>query len=426
MMKEIVLDRLNKMEDLEQRRMLKQMMNSVFLHLVEYQEDMQKKLEQRVFSEFEDKEEKHDIYVTLCQRDDFDPIHDYLYPMIPGDEQKTWFDRKELFEQLARQEEAVLMTIFLECEYSRLQSLAHGKRHFQGRLTTAEHSYPIEVRLQPNPLYVNELEKLYNMFQKNGMPWKTVNHPYANKFFDVILVSCEGELGEDEEIVEVSVHLEEWEPYKKLDVIPLWNIERLALKNIGFPVPATDRVNFEHVLSLRKTGSQHGYLVDGDEALIRYIKRTPEELTIVSPQEKSGIWHVCKITQPVETPTSRLHYELVSNRRKSSFVTSFARKQGMPVRAKGEIIRIVHSFEAAEQLELVHVEIREKSKGTAATYEMNPFISDNVRVEHDKKIMHLGFRKRGTDSFILEDMMSFLVSEIQMYFPEYKCEGEWA
>lgn len=57
---------------------------------------------------------------------------------------------------------------------------------------------------------------------------------------------------------------------------------------------------------------------------------------------------------------------------------------------------------------------------------MNPFISDNVRVEHDKKIMHLGFRKRGTDSFILEDMMSFLVSEIQMYFPEYKCEGEWA
>lgn len=426
MMKEIVLDRLNKMEDLEQRRMLKQMMNSVFLHLVEYQEEMQKKLEQRVFSEFEDKEDKHDIYVTLCHRDDFDPIHDYLYPMIPGDEQKKLFDRKELFERLARQEAAVLMTIFLECEYSRIQALANSQRTFKGRLATAERSCPIEVRLQPNKLYVNELEKLYNLFQKNGMPWKTVNHPYANKFFDVVLVSCEEALGEGEEIVEVTVHLEDWEPYKKLDVIPLWNIERLALKNIGFPVPATDRVNFEHVLSLRKTGSQHGYLVDGDEALIRYIKRSAEELTIVSPQEKSGVWHVCKITQPVATPTSRLHYELVSNRRKSSFVGSFARKQGMPVRAKGEIIRIVHSFEAAEQLELVRVEIREKGRHTPATYEMNPFISDNVRVEHDKKIMHLGFRKRGADSFILEDMMSFLVSEIQMYFPEYKCEGEWA
>lgn len=426
MMKEIVLDRLNKMEDLEQRRILKQMMNSVFLHLVEYQEEMQKKLEQRVFSEFEDKEDKLDIYVTLCHRDDFDPIHDFLYPMIPGDEQRKLCDRKALHEQLTRQEQAVLMTIFMECGYSRIQELINSNRTFKGRLTTTEKSYPVEVRLQQNTLYIDELEKLYNMFLKNGMPWKTVNHPYANKFFDVVLVSCEGELGEDEEIAEVTVHLEEWEPYKKLDVIPLWNIERLALKNIGFPVPAIDRVNFEHVLSLRKTGSQHGYLVDGDEALIRYIKRSAEELTIVSPQEKSGIWNVCKITQPVATPTSRLQYALVSNRRKSSFVGSFARKQGMPVRAKGEIIRIVHSFEAAEQLELVHVEIREKGGRTSATYEMNPFISDNVRVEHDKKIMQLGFRRRGADSFILEDMMSFLVSEIQMYFPEYKCEGEWA
>ncbi|MFS0554737.1 normocyte-binding protein [Brevibacillus sp. 179-C9.3 HS] len=425
-MKEIVLDRLNKMEELEQRRLLKQLMNGVFLNLVEYQEEMQKKLEERVFSEIEDKEEKHDIYVTLCHRDDFDPIHEYLYPMIPGDEEKKLCDRKELAVKLSNQEEAVLMTIFLECDYERIQALMMSKRTFKGRLKTAGNHFPIEVRLQQSRLYMDELEKLYNMFQKNGMPWKTVNHPYASKFFDVILVACEGTFTEDEEILEMSITLDEWEPYKKLDVIPLWNIERLALKNIGFPVPAIDRVNFEHVLSLRKTGSEHGYLVDGDEELIRYIKRSPEELTVVSPQEKSGIWNVCKITKPVTTRIGRLDYELVSNRRKNSFVGSYARKQAITVRAKGEIIRIVHSFEAAEHLELVYAEIREKNNRPPATYGLNPFISDNVRVENDKKIMSLGFRRRGENSFILQDMMSFLVSEVQMYFPEYKCEGEWA
>lgn len=54
---------------------------------------------------------------------------------------------------------------------------------------------------------------------------------------------------------------------------------------------------------------------------------------------------------------------------------------------------------------------------------MNPFISDHVRSEKDKKVMKLRFRA-SDNSFIRHDILSFLVSEIQMYFPEYKCEGE--
>lgn len=45
--------------------------------------------------------------------------------------------------------------------------------------------------------------------------------------------------------------------------------------------------------------------------------------------------------------------------------------------------------------------------------------------------MRLAFRRGSEDvlpvapAYILSDLMSFLVSEVQMYFPEYKCEGEW-
>jgi hypothetical protein len=179
------------------------------------------------------------------------------------------------------------------------------------------------------------------------------------------------------------------------------------------------------MLSLRKTGPEHGYLVDGDEGHIRYIKRSYEELTVVSPQEKSGIWSVLKITKPIPTKLGKLTYELVSNKKKDSFTSGFARKQAITVRAKGEIMRIVNSFEAAEGLELEQVDILDRTDGKEATYGVNPFISDNVRVESDKKVMRLRFRSRGSASFIVQDTMSFLVSEVQMYFPEYKCEGEW-
>ncbi|QDX92966.1 normocyte-binding protein [Brevibacillus laterosporus] len=428
-MKDIILDRLNKLEDLDQRRMLKQLMTGVFVNLVEYQEEMNSKLEKRVFGELEDQQEKHDVYVTICSKDDWDPIHDYLYPMLPEDTLNKTCDMNSLVTQLNKKEEARLFTLFLQCDYPTIKQLLNNNRVFTGKLTTATNTKLINVRLEQNRTYMKEIEQLYTVFQKNSVPWKTVNNPYAYKFFDVILTGCDEQLDESEEILEITVDLEEWESCKRLDKIPLWNIQRLQLKNSGFPTPAMDRVNFEHVLSLRKTGTDHGYLVDGEEENIRYIKRTHDELTIVSPQEKAGIWDVLKIMQPVESKIGKLEYPLVSNKRIDSFLARYARKQAMIVRAKGEIIRIVHSFETADMLELVQVEILEAQRTQGHTYEMNPFISDNVRVERDKKIMRLCFRNRahlGDTSFILHDLMSFLVSEVQMSFPEYKCEGEWA
>ncbi|UHA72254.1 normocyte-binding protein [Paenibacillus sp. 481] len=425
-MKDIVQDRLSKMEDLEQRKMLKNIVTSVFLNLVEYQEEMNRKLEERVFNEIEDLGERHDIYVTMCAREDIDPIHEFLYPMIPSDAEKKMCDMKSLLAKLSQREEACLLTLFLECDYATLKQLIYSRRTFTGEIVTASGNHRIEVRLAQNPTYMAEIEKLYHVFQKNNLPWKTVNNPYAYKFFDVMLIACDSTLSEEEEILEISINLEQYEPYKQLDKVPLWNIKRLELRNAGFPIPAKDRVNFEHVLSLVLTGTEHGYLVDGDESMMRYIKRTPEELTIVTPEEKSSLWNVLQIIQPVSSKIHKLEYELVSNKKKSSFTDRFAHKQALTVRAKGEIVRIVNSFESSKFVDLEQVIILESSDGEEATYGMNPFISDNVRMESDKKVMRLRFRIPESSQFIIHDILSFIVSEVQMYFPEYKCEGEWA
>ncbi|CAH1189912.1 hypothetical protein PAECIP111893_00010 [Paenibacillus plantiphilus] len=428
-MKDIVLERLGRMEDLEGRRLLKGIMTSVFLNLVEHQEEMTRRLEQRVFDELEDLDDKNDIYVTLCAREDIDPIHEFLYPMLPSDVNPPSYDLTTIVSRLSRNEESTLFTMFMQCDYMSLKKLFESKRTFRGQLVTTGGRCAIEVRLQQNLTYVREIEKLYETFQKNGISWKTVNHPYAYKFVDIILTGCERTPDASEEIMEISVDCEEYERSKRLDVVPLWNIERLSLKNSGFPVPAMDRINYEHVLSLRKTGSQNGYLVDADESDIRYMKRSEDELTIVTPLERSGNWNVLKLTQPVPSRIGKLEYSLVSNRRSSDFIGSYARKQATVVRAKGEIMRIAHSFEAAEALEFVDASIQEKPGSEGQTYGMNPFISDHVRTEHDKRLLRLSFRRKPGkqwDEFIIYDLMSFLVSEVQMYFPEYKCEGVWA
>lgn len=424
-MKEIVLDRLQKIEDLEQRKLLKSIMTGVFLPLVEYQEEMNRKLEKRVFQEIAETEDRYDIYTTVCPRDELDPLHEFLYPMLQQDLEKTLPDLASIQAGLGEKEEVKLLTVFLACDFLKVRELIERPRVFGGKLVTTQGTRNIHVRLQQNRAYIQEIEALHTIFQRNGVVWKTINHPYAYKFFDVLLISCEGEIAEEEEMIEISVHLEEYEPYKKIDIIPLWNIERLTLKNLGFPVPADDRVNYEHVLSVRKTGTAHGYLVDGDEINIRYSKRTPEEITIVSPREKSGTWDVRKITQPTQGGIGgRRTYELLSNqKRKDRFLDGFASRQATVVRARGEIMRIIHSFEAADCFELTHVEVGKMPGRVAETYNMNPFLLDAVRLESEKKTIRLHFTAHTANRFILHDVMSFLVSEVQMYFPDYKCEG---
>lgn len=429
MMKDIVQDRISKMEDLDQRRILKNMMTSIFMNLVDYQDELNRKLERRVFDEVEGDEGKHDVFTALCPREELDPIHEFLYPMIPQDIEEPVIDMVHIVEALSKKESVVLTKLFLHCNYSMIKQLLQSDREFKGVLVTQKRRYTIKVRLKQNRTYQDEIEKLYHVFITNGLPWKTVNHPYIHKFVDVMLTECDGELEETEEISEVTIHLEEYESYKRMNLIPLWNIQQLELKTGGFPIPAEDRVNYEHVLPLRKTGIKHGYLVVGDEENIRYIKRTQDEITIVSPRDKSDIWHLLQLAEPVDTVIGKLDYDVISNRKAEGFIGKYRHRQDQRVRSKGEIIRLIHSFEESKNLELVEQVLVESGMCHSVTYELNTFVSDHVRSEQGKIRMLLKFRKRVNreqSQFILEDLMSFLVSEIQLAFPEYKCEGEWA
>lgn len=420
-MKDIIMDRLNRMEDLEQRKILKNIIAGAFTNLIDYQENMYKNIEARVFNEIEDIGKMYDVYVTICHKNKVDPVDEFLYPIFKEDIEDKKYDIKQILQKLKNGEKVRLFTVFMNCNYIKIKQIINNEKSYAGEIITDKGIYKIEVKLEQNKRYMDEIERLYDIFQKNSVAWKTINNPYANKFFDVTLVSCDG-ITDEEEIKEISMNLEEYEKYKMIDIIPLWNIERVNLKSSGFPVPAIDKVNFEHVLSLKKIGTCNGYLVDVEDS-VRYIKRTENELTIVSSREKAGAWSVFKIIQPKLEQMAKYEYKLVSNSRIDGFINKFSQKQASIIRTRGEINRIVNSFETSKEFELVNIEI-EAEKELGITYDMNYFIEDDIRVGNEKKIMRLQFKTHIYDNPIVYDLMSFLVSEIQMYFPEYKCEGE--
>ncbi|WP_253896210.1 normocyte-binding protein [Solibacillus sp. R5-41] len=419
-----MFERLRKIENLEQRQLLKDIVSGVLMNLVDYQDEMNKKLEERVFNEIEDWENKHDIYVTLCLKEDVDPIHDSLFPMIPTDLENNRINMKQLLDSFRRNESVSVLTLFLECDSMQIKQLLALKRHFVGQLLTTEGHYDVKFCLEQNTTYIEEIDKLYPIFQVNGLPWKTVNNPFAYKFFDVVLLDCPP-LNEETEIIEFTIDLEEFDDKKRLDMIPLWNIERLEVKNTGFPIPATDKVNYEHTISIRKTGTKHGYLVEADEENIRYVKRSEDELMMVSPLDKSGIWKIVKIANIEKEKIGKLNYELVSNRKIDRFMNKFVNNYAVSVKTKGEIIRLVNSFEAAKAVELVDVEIVETTQLVSFSYPINPFLVNVVGEHSNKKVMLLLFKENEENTFVSNDILSFFVAEVQRHFYEYKCEGTW-
>ncbi|MEK4425973.1 normocyte-binding protein [Solibacillus sp. FSL K6-1523] len=424
MMKEIIFERLRKIENLEQRQLLKDIVGGVLVNLINYQDDMNSKLENRIFAEIEDGESKTDIYVTISSKDEVDPIHEYLFPIIPADLEHKKIDMKEVLDSVSKNQPTSFFSLFLQCDSLQLKQLDEQQRLFNGQLHTTDGQVEVKVCLKKNVSYIQEINNLYHLFSVNGLYWKTVNNPYIHKFFDVVLVDCPP-LNANTEIKEITINLEEFENKKRLDMVPLWNIERLEIKNIGFPTPAIDKVNYEHVLSIRKTGSQHGYLVDVDGEDIRYIKRSENELTIVSPQDKSGLWKVLKITEINKEKIGDMNYEVVSNKRVDSFMNKFANKYMVSVKTKAEIIRLVNSFEAAEKMKLVDVEIINEYQGESFYNPMNPFLIDPVGEHSGKKVMLLSFKAEEEKNFISNDILDFFVSEVQRHFFEYKCEGIW-
>ena len=149
-MKDIIIDKLSKMEDLEQRKMLKDIISCVFLNLADYQEAFNKNLEERIFSEIEDLEKRYDIYVTVNNRENIDPVDEFLYPVIPSDVEEKEIDAEEIAQKLLKKEEVLLYTVFMNCDYLKIKEIISNKKKFTGEIITDRRKYDIKIKLEQN------------------------------------------------------------------------------------------------------------------------------------------------------------------------------------------------------------------------------------------------------------------------------------
>ncbi|AIY78642.1 normocyte-binding protein [Clostridium botulinum] len=419
-----IYEKLNEINDLNDRVMLKKILNSVFTSLEQHSEDRFNDLEERVFDEIQYLEEKYNVYSTIIDRKHLDVTNEFLFPMIEEDTEEKIYDVKTIIDNLNDNVSSKMFNIFLKCDYSIFKQFISNNSEITGTIETNKKIHKAYFKVKANIEYKEKINTLYKCFINNNIMWKTVNMPYINKIAQIFLTKCEDQIDEEEEIVKINIDFGDYSKYIKYDMVPLWNIKEIKLKCAGFPIPCIDKVNFEHDISIEKEGTNHGYLVNLDEENMDYVTIKKNYITITSKISASSPWLVYKIVNYKEDNAKKDNYEIMSNYKNVNFSNRFLFNNRYVIKTKSEIAKLINSFEASKHLRFRDLKIEElKFDEDKETYDANDFIIDEIREDNIKKSLVLYFEPKNKENYLNNDILSFLVSEIQIIYPEYKCEG---
>lgn len=419
-----IYEKLNDIKDLEDRVLLKGILNSVFSALENYTEERFNALEKRVFDEIPYEEAKYNVFCTIMKRSKLDPTDDFMYPILKEDAVEQEYEVKDILQALRGNNHEKMFKIFLKGDYLVFEDFLKNGSKFKGRIETNKKIHTAYFKVIKNVDYDEKIRMLYKSFINNNIKWTTINNPYVHKIADVILIGCEDEIDPEEEIVKIDVDFGEYNSYVEYDMVPLWNIKELQLKCGGFPTPCIDKVNYEHVISTMKEGSNNGYLVNTNEKEINYVVFRKDAIVISTDINESIKWDVLKIINCAEDNIPNYEYELMTNKVKVNFSNKMSLEKRYTVKTKSELARVINSFEVSKYLRFKEVTLEDYAEcNSNETYDVNDFIIDEIRDDNVKKRLILQFEPLDKENYLNKDILSFLVSEVSFLYPEYKCEG---
>lgn len=391
---------------MEGREKLKKSIEDMYGNTIIYNEVMYKRLNDRI-----DKEVNSDssfyIYTSAEEISKVDPIDEFLKPIISSDLEIENYNLAEINYNIRNGHHFILTSIFMECDFITFNEIIKNKKSYKGEIKTDISIYEINFYIERSTKYIDEIENLYHIFRSNGVKWRTINCPFVYKYIDLVVKE---ELAIEGDIQEIRINLDEYESYKRANFIPLWNISKSKLKNVSNYMPAIDRLIFEHEIKL--DSSINGYLLASHNDDYLYHRRQKDEFIMVTSRNTEEELDILRVNNPSNFRKNRYAYEVLSNKN--------LYKAKPVIRNKSEVFEFINSY---DYLKLSEIEILETYKKIEQTQNLNKFLDNNVRSDEHKRIMLLIFESN-TKNFLTYDKMSFLISEIQLFFPEYRTIGE--
>lgn len=422
--KEMIRREIQSIRTLEERVAFKSLMENVFLALYEINEQMYSDLEKRVQDELAYDVNRYLIKTGVIEKQYFDVSHHLMAPMDETDLDDRMYTIADIADEIKEHKEFSLMSVLLRCDFIQIQDIWDNNIEFEGTLETdkSEKKWNIKVELHRNEKYLKKIGHLYQLFIKNGIPWQTINAPYLYKIADVVITKLPDGISWNDTIKRIEINFERFNQIICHNIIPIWNIQKLTLNSVGFPVPCEDHKNFEHSISIREYGTQHAYLAENNLE-IQSISQREERLMIVSEVSEAKKWDIYIIKNSSDSKLDQFTYPIMQNGRIENFSEKFQKRWNQSIKTRAELARFIKGFGLEQYVVYQECKIMEQFDKKIETYSMNPFIEDEVRDTRAQKKLLLQFQAGEQEPWLQRDVASFLVSEVQRIYPEYECGG---
>jgi len=420
--RQMIQKEIQSISSLEERVLFKALMEGVFLSLAETNEEMYQSLERRVMDELSFNMNHYQIKTGIIEKQFLDRSHHLMFPMDEADLTQSDYKMSDIIESMKAKGNFHLMTIMIQSDYLQIQELWNRCPRFKGTIET-DKTWEITIELHPNTHYLQYINHLYQLFVRNGIPWQTINAPYLFKMADVTIVDMPEGLKVNEVINNIRIDFGKYSPYIRYDLVPIWNIEKIQLKTVGFPSPCEDHKNYEHTLSIHDYGEKNAYLID-ENSEIQSICQRNNKLYVISGTGKAKKWNLYMIKSAESKKIDRYTYPLMQNLRTEDFMEKFQMKWNQTIKTKAELVRFIRGFGLADYLEYQDCKVTGQFDGPEETYSMNSFIEDEIRDYKASKKLILFFKPGKKESWLVRDITSFIVSEVQRIYPEYECGGK--
>lgn len=399
--------RLREIDDLDERRYAKGLLLDSLGEMFAWTEAKYKALEQRIRDELDSPWERFEIAMTAVSRADYDPVNDFWHPVCAED----------LGPDAGRER----VTVYLMADD------AGCRRFLRQGIVEAEDAVtgvPLRFRIERPERYRACMERTYALFAANHIPWRTVHLGHLERIFDMV---PEGDVPPGARPV---FQWGDWERQVAEDAVPLWNMQRKTLQSQEFRRPCLDDVVYEQVYYLGDAGDAgDGCLVDAGEDILS-VRYERNRVVLKTARKTPGDVSVCRLHQGDAAGSYGYSYPVLSNHRKDSFAARYIGQAGNFIQTPGELMRKAEELSGSFRIRVSGYEIldsagRDLSGGNLLEGDMNSFTGTQIFAGDQRSLMVFRFRKDGETphDYLYESQIRYILSQLQMEFPEYRCVG---
>jgi hypothetical protein len=403
------LDRIKKITEPVQQKYLHDVLHEVFKGYVEYSNSKYLELEKRIETEIPDDFKNYYIYTAAAKRDDFTGLSNFWSEVCGLPEDET--------------EASVFKRIFVNCGHELIKP--YIDKFITADIKTDKNEYTgVRLKVKFSQVYQDGIKRLYDIFALNGRQWLTINCPFMFKFLD--LIDEGGSVPKDETVTEYILKDFGIDKYIINDMVLLWNVHKYSVKSKANPYPTKNMLRCEHKIKLEHIESEYLFSGAGLEnfEILKYRDRE-NIISLISDGAEGNDDGEIIVYRIAENPDNnvRLAFLPQSNLRQMRHTDRQAGKYGS-VFTRAELERICGSYGSiGSSLRLADVSV-DGFEDCEGCRDLNYFIKIN-NIDMFKKNLVLKFNALDeTDDIFLHEKMWFLVSEIQLYFNEYKCIGK--